>query len=243
MMWLAVVVMLTSGAPAAHAADMSAGQVTQALFKAKTGEPMTVELLIENPAFERIMLFYKPNLERLGVQVTIRRVDDAQYENRLRSWDYDVITVSWGQSLSPGNEQRGYWSSQAADQPGSRNLIGLKNPAVDALVERLIFAKSRADLVAATRRDGGRAESRRRRRALRQHRRTCRAAPVQGPHLLSQLLELRRQRANLRLEAVDARDRTMRVQASRHRGSKRPACAFLRNAARTSSTSYWTTGA
>ena len=120
------------------------------LVNAKTGEPMTVEVLIDRPEWERIVLFYKPSLDRLGVQMTVRMVDDAQFENRLRQWDFDMIVATWGQSLSPGNEQRGYWSSQAADQPGSRNLIGLKNPAVDALVERLIFAKSRADLVAAT---------------------------------------------------------------------------------------------
>jgi microcin C transport system substrate-binding protein len=120
------------------------------LTNVKTGEPMNLELLIESPAFERIMLFYKPSLERLGAQVTVRRVDDAQYENRLRNWDYDIITMSWGQSLSPGNEQRNYWSSQAADQAGSRNYIGVKDPAIDALVDRLIFAKSRDDLIAAT---------------------------------------------------------------------------------------------
>jgi microcin C transport system substrate-binding protein len=82
--------------------------------------------------------------------MTLRRVDDAQYENRLRQWDYDMIVVTWGQSLSPGNEQRNYWSSQAADRVGSRNYVGIKNPAVDTLIDRLIFAKSRDDLVAAT---------------------------------------------------------------------------------------------
>ena len=83
--------------------------------------------------------------------MSLRTVDDAQYENRLRQWDYDMIVANWGQSLSPGNEQRGFWGSQAADQPGSRNMVGIKNPAVDALVERVIFAKNRDDLVAATR--------------------------------------------------------------------------------------------
>ena len=77
-------------------------------------------------------------------------VDAAQYENRLRQWDYDIIVASWGQSLSPGNEQRDFWSSAAADQPGSRNLIGIKNPAIDTLIERVIFTKDRDDLVAAT---------------------------------------------------------------------------------------------
>ena len=122
----------------------------QRLVNAKTGEPLTVEILISQPEFERIVLPYKPSLERLGIQMALRIVDDAQYENRLRQWDYDMIVASWGQSLSPGNEQRGYWSSKAADQPGSRNLAGIKNPAVDTLIERLIFASNRADLVAAT---------------------------------------------------------------------------------------------
>jgi len=120
------------------------------LVNAKTNEPFTVEFLIDRPEWERIVLPYKPSLERLGIQMSARIVDDAQFENRLRQWDFDMIVGNWGQSLSPGNEQRGYWSSQAADQPGSRNLIGIKNPAVDALIERLIFATNRADLVAAT---------------------------------------------------------------------------------------------
>ncbi|EJW11197.1 ABC transporter, periplasmic substrate-binding protein [Rhodovulum sp. PH10] len=123
----------------------------QRLVNAKTGEPFTVEFLASDPAFERVFLFYKPSLERLGISVSVRTVDDAQYENRLRQWDYDVITGSWGESLSPGNEQRGYWGSAAADQPGSRNLIGIKDAAIDALIERVIYATSRAELVAATR--------------------------------------------------------------------------------------------
>jgi microcin C transport system substrate-binding protein len=120
------------------------------LINAKTGEPLTVEFLSEDPSFERVILFYKPSLERLGVTVAVRTVDDAQYENRLRSWDFDMIVASWAQSLSPGNEQRGYWGSPAADQAGSRNLVGMKNPAVDALIERVIFAKNRDELLAAT---------------------------------------------------------------------------------------------
>jgi microcin C transport system substrate-binding protein len=120
------------------------------LINVKTKEPMTLEFLTESPSFERVLLFYKPALERLGASVSVRTVDDAQYENRLRTWDFDVIIASWGQSLSPGNEQRGYWSTASADQSGSRNYVGIKNPAVDALIERVIFAKSRSELVAAT---------------------------------------------------------------------------------------------
>ena len=120
------------------------------LINVKTGEPLSVEFLAEDPATERFVLFYKPSLQRVGMTVNVRVVDSAQYENRLRQWDFDIIVGSWGQSLSPGNEQRGYWSSQAADQPGSRNYIGIKNPAVDALIDRVIFAKDRDELVAAT---------------------------------------------------------------------------------------------
>jgi microcin C transport system substrate-binding protein len=124
----------------------------QRLMRAASSEPLSVEILLDQPSFERIVLFYKPNLERLGVNVTVRTVDDAQYENRLRSWDYDIIVPRpWAQSLSPGNEQRYYWGSAAADEAGSRNYAGIKNPAVDALIERVIFAKNRAELVSATR--------------------------------------------------------------------------------------------
>ncbi len=122
----------------------------QKLVDTKTGTPFTVEVLIDQPEWERIVLPYKPSLARLGIDMSLRIVDDAQYENRMRQWDYDVIVASWGQGLSPGNEQRGYWGSQAADQPGSRNTAGIKNPAIDTLVDRLVFAKSRAELVVAT---------------------------------------------------------------------------------------------
>jgi len=120
------------------------------LTDSKTGAPFTIELLGADPSFERVMLFFKPSLERLGIDVSVRTIDPAQYENRLRSWDFDIVVSSWGQSLSPGNEQREYWSTQAADMAGSRNIIGIKNPAIDRLIERLIFAKDRDDLVAAT---------------------------------------------------------------------------------------------
>jgi microcin C transport system substrate-binding protein len=123
----------------------------QKLVDARTGEPLSIEMLSEDPSVERVILFYKPSLERLGITVNVRTVDPAQYENRLRNWDFDIIVAVWPESLSPGNEQRDYWGSQAADTLGSRNYIGIKNPAVDALVDRVIFAKDRAELVAATR--------------------------------------------------------------------------------------------
>jgi microcin C transport system substrate-binding protein len=123
----------------------------QKLVDARTGEPLSIEMLSEDPSVERVILFYKPSLERLGITVNVRTVDPTQYENRLRNWDFDIIVAVWPESLSPGNEQRDYWGSQAADTLGSRNYIGIKNPAVDALIGRVIFAKDRAELVAATR--------------------------------------------------------------------------------------------
>ncbi len=122
----------------------------QKLTHVKTGEKMQVEVLLSQPTFERIVSFWKPLLERVGVDVSIRVVDATQYENRQRSWDFDIILASWGQSLSPGNEQRGFWGSKSADQAGSRNFVGIRDAAIDALIERVIFAKNRLELIAAT---------------------------------------------------------------------------------------------
>jgi microcin C transport system substrate-binding protein len=121
----------------------------QMVHKARN-EPLTVEMLGFDPNLERYALPYKQALERIGVSVNLRIVDAAQYQNRLRSFDFDVTTTVWGQSLSPGNEQRDYWGSEAADRPGSRNLAGIKDPGIDALIEKVIFAESRDELVAAT---------------------------------------------------------------------------------------------
>jgi len=115
---------------------------------APDGQPVSVEFLTQDPADERAILFYKPSLERLGITVNIRSVDSVQYENRLRNFDFDITTFVWAQSLSPGNEQRDFFGSEAADRPGSRNLPGIKNPAVDALINRIIFARDRDELVA-----------------------------------------------------------------------------------------------
>jgi microcin C transport system substrate-binding protein len=123
----------------------------QQLVNAKTAEPYAIEFLAEDPSFQRVFLFYKPSLDRLGIASTVRTVDAAQYENRLRSWDFDIITAAWPAPLTPGNELRGYWGSQAAEEPGSNNLIGIKNPAVDAIIDQIVLAMNRADLEAATR--------------------------------------------------------------------------------------------
>ena len=116
-----------------------------------TGEPFRVEFLLPAPTYERFVLFYQESLERLGIDVTVRVVDDVQYENRLRNWDFDIIVAAWAESLTPGNEQREYWGSHASNTPGSRNLVGISDKAIDALIDQVVFAASRDELVAATR--------------------------------------------------------------------------------------------
>jgi microcin C transport system substrate-binding protein len=120
------------------------------LVNAKTGEPFEIEFLLVSPAFERVVLFYKPVLERLGIKVSARVVDSSQYQNRVRAREFDMIVAGWGQSLSPGNEQLDFWGSEAADSEASRNYAGIKNPAVDELIKKVIFATDRPGLIAAT---------------------------------------------------------------------------------------------
>lgn len=115
------------------------------------GKPVKLEFLLVQAEFERVLLPWKRNLADLGIDLEIRRVDVSQYINRLRSRDYDMIVSGFGQSSSPGNEQREYWHSASADNPGSRNFIGLKDPAIDTLVEKLIAAESREELISRTR--------------------------------------------------------------------------------------------
>ena len=115
------------------------------------GEPLEIEFLIVSPLFERIIAPYVKNLEKLGVGARIRLVDSAQYQKRLEDFDFDMVVASMGQSLSPGNEQNNFWTSAAADTPGSRNLAGVKDPVVDSLVATLIAAADRETLITATR--------------------------------------------------------------------------------------------
>jgi microcin C transport system substrate-binding protein len=115
------------------------------------GQDFRFELLLDAPTFERHALPFARNLERLGIQANVRTVDPAQYRNRVDQFDFDMIVNTFGQSLSPGNEQREFWGSEAAELPGSRNLIGIQDPVVDALIEQLIQAATREDLVTATR--------------------------------------------------------------------------------------------
>ncbi|MCR6652050.1 MAG: extracellular solute-binding protein [Cellvibrionaceae bacterium] len=121
------------------------------LINPKTQKPVTIEYLAFDSSSERIINPYIQNLNRLGIEGTLRMVDVAQYINRLQSFDFDVTTTVISQSQSPGNEQREFWSSSAADIQGSRNYAGIKNPVVDQLIESLILAPNREELVARTR--------------------------------------------------------------------------------------------
>lgn len=116
----------------------------------ETGEKLSFEVLLVQPDMERVVLPFSDNLRRLGVAVTIRIVDSAQYQQRLNEFDFDMVITGIRQSNSPGNEQREYWGSDAAESQGSRNIIGIRNPVVDALIESIIFAETREQLVTAT---------------------------------------------------------------------------------------------
>ena len=122
-----------------------------ALTHAGTGEAMEIEFLLVAPAFERIVGPVVKNMERLGIAARIRLVDPAQYQNRINEFDFDIVVSTRGQSLSPGNEQRNYWTTDSADIPGSGNLAGIRDPVVDELVDLLIQAPNRDTLVATTR--------------------------------------------------------------------------------------------
>ena len=121
------------------------------LTNAKSGEPMKIEFIEIDDTYDRILNPYFQNLKRLGIEGKITRVDTAQYIDRVKSFNFDLITHVQGQSESPGNEQREFWSSAAADIQGSRNLIGIKDAAIDHLVDKIILAKNHDDLVAACR--------------------------------------------------------------------------------------------
>ena len=112
------------------------------------GTPVQFEILLDSasgPVWERVVLPYIDRLKRLGITATVRTVDTLQYKNRLDNYDYDMIVTVWGQSFSPGNEQQYFWGSAAADTPGSWNYSGIKNPAIDALIEKIIRAQSREE--------------------------------------------------------------------------------------------------
>jgi microcin C transport system substrate-binding protein len=122
------------------------------LVNKETCAPLTIELLVSDAAgVERYVLPYQQNLARIGIELTMRVVDTPQFIDRLQNRDFDMIIYVWGQSLSPGNEQLRMWGSAAADETSSQNYAGIKNPAIDTLIQKVIFATDRENLVAAVR--------------------------------------------------------------------------------------------
>jgi peptide/nickel transport system substrate-binding protein len=121
------------------------------LKNAATGKPMSFEILIATREQERVALAYQRDLRRAGIDASVRSIDAAQFDQRRLSFDFDMIPNRWDQSLSPGNEQAFYWSSAAADNPGTRNYMGAKDPAVDAMIAALLEARQRPDFVDAVR--------------------------------------------------------------------------------------------
>jgi microcin C transport system substrate-binding protein len=121
------------------------------LIDPSSGKPLSLEILLVSPQFERIVSPFIQNLKRLGVAARARTVDQSQYINRVRAFDFDVIVGGWGQSESPGNEQRDFWSTSAAGRQGSRNTAGIKDEAIDSLIESIVAARDRNSLVHATR--------------------------------------------------------------------------------------------
>ncbi len=121
------------------------------LVNTASGQPLAFEILVVNKEDERLALAYQRVVERIGIKVTIRNVEDAQFQPRLQQFDYDMVRRGWSASLSPGNEQLGRWSQAAADRPSSFNYAGAKQPAIDAMIDAMLAARTREDFVAAVR--------------------------------------------------------------------------------------------
>ena len=125
--------------------------IKDGVLRDNEGSPFQFEILLVSPSFERVMASYVKNLKILGIQASYRTIDPALYIRQLRNFDFDMTVKVFGQSQSPGNEQRDYWCSAAAEQLGSQNLCGIKNSVVDKLVDRIIYAASQEELTAACR--------------------------------------------------------------------------------------------
>ncbi len=137
----------------AQALLREAGWVLQdgKMIQAQGGAPLQFEILLARPEEEKLALSFASAARRLGINIRVRTVDSSQYEERLRNYDFDMILYDWYASLSPGNEQKYYWGSEAASLPGTRNYPGVKNPAMDAMIAHLLAARSEAEFVAAAR--------------------------------------------------------------------------------------------
>jgi peptide/nickel transport system substrate-binding protein len=136
---------------AAHKLLLEAGYEVNGGRLMKDGARLSIEFLAQTRAQERLLLSYGRTLERLGIELKLRQVDSAQYNARLKSFDFDMVQWTWTASLSPGNEQINRWSSKAADIEGSLNLAGVKNPAADAMIDALLQADGQEEFTAAVR--------------------------------------------------------------------------------------------
>jgi microcin C transport system substrate-binding protein len=119
------------------------------LTETASGRPLRFTITLDQADFQRLTEPYMNNLQKLGVQATMQVVDDSVYERLMRTYDFDMVVAVFPQTQSPGNEQRDFWHSEAADQEGSSNVIGIKHPAVDALVDAITTASTREELVTA----------------------------------------------------------------------------------------------
>ena len=119
-------------------------------MKNAAGQPLTFEILLNDPSFERVTLPYAQDLKRLGVNVTVRVIDPSEYQQRMDDFDFDMTVVLFPESDVPGSEQRDYWGSAAAKLTGSNNLTGVSSPVVDALIEKVVSARDTGELFAAT---------------------------------------------------------------------------------------------
>ncbi|MBU1232245.1 MAG: extracellular solute-binding protein [Proteobacteria bacterium] len=123
--------------------------IQEGVLRNSEGKKFHFEILLVSPFFERVMAPYVRNLKKLGMEVDYRTIDPALYTDRLQNFDFDMTVHVYGQSQSPGNEQKNYWHSESADRPGSKNLAGIKDPVVDAIVEKIIYAQTQEELTAA----------------------------------------------------------------------------------------------
>ena len=121
------------------------------MVSAETGEPLTFEILIATREQERLALSYARNLKKLGIAATVRQVDSTQMQRRRQDYDFDMMPYNWFASLSPGNEQSFYWGSKGRTQPGTRNYMGAREPAIDAMIAALLKARKRERFVDAVR--------------------------------------------------------------------------------------------
>ncbi len=124
-------------------------RVRDGVLQDDAGHKFSFEILLASQSFERVMAPFVKNLRKLGIQASYRTIDAALYSARIKKFDFDMVVNVFGQSQSPGNEQRDYWSSSSATRTGSRNLAGVRDPVVDALVDRIVYAENQHDLVVA----------------------------------------------------------------------------------------------